>query len=70
MKILSFFEDVKIAINLKITSINNNKINKITNINHTKSIIKVKWHNIKNVEDKISGLSKKIDLYNVFNELL
>ena len=69
IKILSFFKDIQIIINLETASISNNKINKITNMNHIKSIIKVEQHDVKNVENETSDSSRRINLYNIFNRV-
>ena len=70
IKILSFSEDIQIIIDFKTTSISNNKVNKIMNMNDIENIIKVEWHDVKNVKNETSDSSRKINLCNVFNRVL
>jgi hypothetical protein len=70
MEILGFFEDIQIAIDLNAASISSNIVNKITDMNHTESIIRVGRHDVRKVRNEISDLSRRINLLNVFDGVL
>jgi hypothetical protein len=70
IEILGFSEDIQIAIDLEAASISNNKVNKITDMNHTESIIRVGRHDVRNVENETSDSSRRINLCNVFDGVL